>query len=320
MTLAPDPSKQLFPLGPLGTWRQPGTGVPLIENRSESPLCPQLRTDFHEGNHPLTAEGCPTMERTGGERFHITIPPEANTLWGLPKGGSPTMLRTDSVLDVLGGQSKTGFSSITITSHRVSQSGDSQSQEALYPHLLIQPVRSSISLDPVMSPVLSSAILKHSELVTRHNATIVKVTEYRQSYYAGRERGLPGLNKHSYIGGDRHKDNGSSYRPLSLQPSFHSCVQLEVPLRSANLVLYLDKSLSISIGQPEGKKQVVHRSTLSLYVGSSSHIRTPMDNPKTHQDLLRSMGALRCTHRWHQPETDVGHKSKGLRGPQNGRY
>lgn len=32
-----------------------------------------------------------------------------------------------------------------------------------------------------------------------------------------------------------------------------------------------------------------------------------MDNPKTHQDLRRSMGALRCTHRWDKPETDVGH-------------
>lgn len=110
-----------------------------------------LSFGFHQGYNPLTAEGCPTMERTGaeGEGFHITIPTEANTL-----------------------------------------------------------------------------------------GTFEGVVMYRH------RRG------YSYRGGDRHKDNESSSRSLSLQPSLHSCVQLQVPLRSANSVLYLDKSLSISIGQP----------------------------------------------------------------------
>ncbi|XP_041722882.1 (E2-independent) E3 ubiquitin-conjugating enzyme FATS-like isoform X1 [Coregonus clupeaformis] len=243
----------------------------------------------------------------------------------VPHRGSPTLLRTASVPNVLGGRPKTGFSSITITSCRVSQSRASQSQEALYPHQPIQPIRSSTSLNPVMSHVLSSAIPKHSEVVTRYKATIVKVTEYRQSYSACARvqmRG-PGTrtawpeHRHSYTGGDRHKDNGSSSRPLSLQPSFRSCVQFEVTRRSANTVLYLDKSLSISIGQPEVTKPVVHRSTLSLYVGGSSHIGTPLDYPKTLQDLRRSMGSLSCTHRWDNSETDMGH-SRGSSSTQGG--
>ncbi|XP_071236261.1 (E2-independent) E3 ubiquitin-conjugating enzyme FATS-like [Salvelinus alpinus] len=230
----------------------------------------------------------------------------------VPHRGSPTLLRMASVPNVLGGRPKTGFSSITITSCRVSQSGANRSH---YPHQPILPIRSSTSLNPVMSHVLSSAIPKHSEVVTRHKATIVKVTEYRQSYSACAKvqmRG-PGMrtawpeHRHSYTGEDSLKDNGSSFRPFSLQPSFRSCVQLEVHWRSANTVLYLDKSLSISIGQPEVTKPVVHRSTLSLYVGGSSHIGTSMDYPKTLQDLRRSMGALSCTHRWDNLETDVGY-------------
>lgn len=230
----------------------------------------------------------------------------------VPHRGSPTLLRMASVPNVLGGRPKTGFSSITITSCRISQSGANRSH---YPHQPILPIRPSTSLNPVMSHVLSSAIPKHSQVVTRNKATIVKVTVYRQSYSACAKvqmRG-PGMriawpeHRHSYTGEDSLKDNGSSFRPFSLQPSFRSCVQLEVRWRSANTVLYLDKSLSISIGQPEVTKPVVHRSTLSLYVGGSSDIGTSMDYPKTLQDLRRSMGALSCTHRWDNLETDVGY-------------
>ncbi|CAB1417585.1 unnamed protein product [Pleuronectes platessa] len=66
---------------------------------------------------------------------------------------------------------------------------------------------------------------------------------------------------------------GGSLMNLSTQPSYRSCIHREVPLRSTSSVVFLDKSLSISLVELEGRgagQPALYRSTLSVRLGVTS--------------------------------------------------
>ncbi|XP_078144744.1 (E2-independent) E3 ubiquitin-conjugating enzyme FATS [Centroberyx gerrardi] len=90
------------------------------------------------------------------------------------------------------------------------------------------------------------------------NPAMVRRNEFRQSYstadgFAMREPGKrkiqPLQHRHSYTEGDRNQDLiGDSFNPLTSQPSYRSCVHLEVPLSDLqNSVSKLFHPLSISL-------------------------------------------------------------------------
>ena len=238
--------------------------------------------------------------------------------WGQNRSGdslrwAPTLQRATSVPDVLGGETKAGFSSITITSRKVSNTHIYQSHETLHPHA--QPHQVSTARLLTKSPALSSESTKSSKSALEiQRASILKVTEDRQGSSifdrvlmrgAGRKRaGLPEY-RYSYTEGHKSQDAGQSSRSLPPLHSFRSCLHLEVPPVSSSSVLFLNKSLSISLGQAEDGSSRVHRSTLSLSVGRTPHHRSPKTNPQT--DCRISRVKQECTWKLDNQRADSGH-------------
>ncbi|KAK2921767.1 uncharacterized protein [Channa argus] len=135
-------------------------------------------------------------------------------------------------------------------------------------------------------------------------------TDFRQAYSSadGLAAGDPEKSnvqhvqyRLSYVENDREQDvMGSSLRNLSLQPSYQSCIHHQVPLWSHRTVVFLDKSLSISLVDLEGRrtdkerKQTLYSSTFSFRFGVSSCCRSSADSKsaKTNEAYRRPRAAM----------------------------
>ncbi|XP_061084704.1 uncharacterized protein LOC133118608 [Conger conger] len=128
------------------------------------------------------------------------------------------------------------------------------------------PAGSSIQ---ILTPLRTVAGGEHEPVVFRKKPVAIKVTEYQQSFHPGERAAAsrPPVFRHSYSGHDHNTD--ALGFPGRLQDpraqSVRSCAHLDLPARPTNSVLYLDKSLSVSLQEPESRREV-HRSTLSLYL------------------------------------------------------
>ncbi|XP_058508005.1 uncharacterized protein LOC131474254 [Solea solea] len=70
--------------------------------------------------------------------------------------------------------------------------------------------------------------------------------------------------------GLKRDELGGPLMNLSSQPLYRTCIHCKVPLRSASCVVFIDKSLSISLVDPEGERageNALYRSTLSVRLG-----------------------------------------------------
>lgn len=126
--------------------------------------------------------------------------------------------------------------------------------------------------------------------VCRQSCTIVIPDELRQVYAPADGLAMKDQEKRkvqvvplrlSLTEGDRKQDMiGGSFATRSSQPSYRTCIHFEVPLRSKSSVVFLDKSLLISLMDLDGRgagKPTLYRSTLSVRLGVSSCRRFPND-------------------------------------------
>ncbi|XP_064173272.1 uncharacterized protein LOC135244704 isoform X1 [Anguilla rostrata] len=119
---------------------------------------------------------------------------------------------------------------------------------------------------PAPTPLRAVASGDHEPVVLRKKPVILKVTECQQAYREGEGPAVtrPPEFRHSYSEGDLKRDAPFRSRGRPRDPS------RDVPAgRSSSSVLYLDKSLSLSLEEPEDRRQV-HRSTLSLYLSGTA--------------------------------------------------
>lgn len=112
---------------------------------------------------------------------------------------------------------------------------------------------------------------------------------------------------------------GGSLTNLSSQCSYRSCVHCELPLRSSRSVVFLDKSLSISLVDLEGRRTsqpTSYTSTLSFRFGASSCRRFSTDDEaaKTNEGFRRPRTSMSGTE---HPGSTGGH-SRGLLMKQRG--
>ncbi|XP_071336450.1 (E2-independent) E3 ubiquitin-conjugating enzyme FATS-like [Trachinotus anak] len=167
----------------------------------------------------------------------------------------------------------------------------------------------------------------------KQNPTIVTPNGFRQAYSPtdGLVVGDPGKRKVQlvqrrldYTVGNRKRDMiGGSLLNLSSQPSYQSCIHHEVPLRSTSSVVFLDKSLSISLMELEGGtagQPTLYRSTLSVRLGVASCCRSSTDNKpaKTNEGYGRHRAAMLGRNKPNGRESGLGH-SKGSLSKQQGR-
>ncbi|KAM7385463.1 hypothetical protein PAMP_001546 [Pampus punctatissimus] len=141
----------------------------------------------------------------------------------------------------------------------------------------------------------SMARLSNSQTdVCRQNQTIVIPKDFRHAYSPGDGLAVrvPGSRKIqlvqcrlSYKEGDRKQDViGGSLMQISPQPSYRSCIHHEVLLWSTSSVVFLDKSLSISLGKLDGRgpgQPTLYKSTLSVRLGVSSRRKSFTDSNPT---------------------------------------
>ncbi|RXN20684.1 disintegrin and metallo ase domain-containing 12-like protein [Labeo rohita] len=113
---------------------------------------------------------------------------------------------------------------------------------------------------------------------SRHKTVVVTVTENRERHCASETPSspqAPPVYEHSYT---EEEDQTDSLK----RPIFRSCAHLELPpSKLSRSTLYLDKSLTIPLGQ------TLYRSTLSLSLGKPSFTQTP-EKPQTMGQTKRS--------------------------------
>ena len=120
--------------------------------------------------------------------------------------------------------------------------------------------------------------------VGKQKPTIVALTDFRQASSpadrlvvrdAGMRKGQLVQRRLGCAEGDSKRDvlGGSLMNLSTSKPSYRSCIHREVPLRSTSSVVFLDKSLSISLVELEGRgagQPTLYRSTLSVRLGVTS--------------------------------------------------
>ncbi|XP_044070717.1 uncharacterized protein LOC122884635 isoform X2 [Siniperca chuatsi] len=246
--------------------------------------------------------------------------------------GGSNLFRTASVPDVMGRSPKTAFSSLTITARKVLPSL-STSQDPVCTSTPTQPVK--VSMPPKLPETFGGRALSISTNtkrvsnsqpnVCRQNPTIVTPNEFRQAYSPADGLAVSDRGKRiaqleqcrlSYTEANRKQAViGGSLMNLSSQPSYRSCIHLEVPLRTTSSVVFLVKSLSISFVEPEGRRvgqSTLYRSTLSVRLGVSSCHRSSTDKPaKTNKGYRRPRAATLGRNKRNGRESGLGH----CRGP-----
>lgn len=287
------------------TSSDPNAKSPLIQATNTEPLRHTLyRTTSADPCKPHTSQqGTNSPETyksyTPSQRANSVQPLRATApLCRANSSSQPPHTQTSSAVTTIIPQNKAGFSSITISSRKVSRSASlpgydthkhsPRSSESPSPPL------ASESMDPnsrqvkvqrkativkvtekrmMSSPVPSTGIdgtppanRALDTVVHRRKATIIKVTEHRESYSpttAGSGTRHPEY-RHSYTDGMWSQ---GSHTQHSIAPSYH---HLEPPKRPSATVAP-NKSASV-VDKNDG---TLHRSTLSLFVSSSPATAAP---------------------------------------------
>ncbi|XP_039639075.1 uncharacterized protein LOC120547621 [Perca fluviatilis] len=164
--------------------------------------------------------------------------------------------------------------------------------------------------------------------VCRQNPTIVTPNEFRQAYSPADGLAMKDQGKRkvqlvqcrlSYTESDRKQEElGGTLTNLSSQPFFRSCVHVELPLRSTSSVVFLDKSLSISLVELEERRAgqpILYRSTVSVRLGVSSCCRSSTDNKpaKSNSGYMSPRAAMLGQNKRNGRESGLGH----CRSPQS---
>ncbi|CAN9499700.1 unnamed protein product [Ophioblennius macclurei] len=130
--------------------------------------------------------------------------------------------------------------------------------------------------------------------VGRQKLTILTPKEFRQAYSPadglavrdpGKRRVQAVQCRLGFAEEDRKEKatGGSAINPLAVRPTYRTCVHHEMPLRSTSSVVFLDKSLCISLVELEGRRSpqpALYRSALSVRLGVSSRRRSPTDSKR----------------------------------------
>lgn len=259
------------------------------------------------------------------EKENVSLSPVTQTaytqLW-LQDSGLSNLLRTASDPDVLGRSPKTAFtSSITITAWNVWPSP----VESVCPKRRMKV--STCHLLPERRISTSTMRVSNSHLdLCKQNPTIVTPNQLRQAA-DGRAAGDPGKKKvqdaqcrPSYTEGERKRDViGGSL----MNSSYQSCIHHEVPLRSTSSVVFLDKSLSISLMELEGGtvgQPALYRSTLSVRLGAANCCTSPIDNKpaKTNEGYGRHRPTVLGRNKRNGRDSGLGHCRSSL-SKQRGR-
>lgn len=273
---------------------------PLIQATNIEPLKHTLhRTTSADPCKPYTSQQGTNSPESSVQPLRATAP-----LCRANSSSQPPRMQTSSAVTTIVPQNKAGFSSITISSRKVSRSASlpgsnthkhsSQSSESPSPPPAPQPmdpnsgqikVRRKATIVKVTeqrmvsSPVPSTEIAgtppaNHAldTVVHRRKATIIKVTEHRESYSptkAGSGTRRPEY-RHSYTDG-AYKENSTwsqgSQSQHNVALSYH---HLDSPKRPSATVAP-NKSAS-GVDKNDG---TLHRSTLSLFVSSSPPTAAP---------------------------------------------
>ncbi|XP_028458499.1 uncharacterized protein LOC114571648 isoform X2 [Perca flavescens] len=168
--------------------------------------------------------------------------------------------------------------------------------------------------------------------VCRQNPTTVTPNEFRQAYSPADGLAMKDQGKRkvqlvqcrlSYTESDRKQEElGGTLTNLSSQPFFRSCVHLEVPLRSTSSVVFLDKSLSISLVELEERRAgqpILYRSTMSVRLGVSSCCRSSTDNKpaKSKGGYMSTRTAMLGQNKRNGRESGLGHCRSPLSKPRD---
>lgn len=254
----------------------------------------------------------------------ITHSASSHTADSRSYSGVSNLFRTASVPNVVGRSPKTAFSSITIAARKVLAS-HSTSQDPVYPSA---PTRAETFGGRVSSMPRSTMRMSNSQPdVCRQKPTVVTPYELRQAHspadrLAVRDPGLRRVQlvrrRLSDLEGDRKQDviGGSLMNPSS-QPSYRACIHHELPLRSTCSVVFLDKSLSISLVDLDNRRAgqpALYRSTLSVRLGVSSRRRTSTDNKpaKTNEGYRRPRATMLGRNKHNGQGIGLGHSSGPL--------
>ncbi|KAK2820542.1 hypothetical protein Q5P01_023501 [Channa striata] len=264
---------------PTGPGSDPNRKPPLMKTSSLEPL---KLTSLHQttsaapcrphtlpqgANSTGTCEPHNPFHRSGSvQPVKATRPPCTTNC-----SSQPSHIQTSSAMTTLIPQNKAGFSSITIASRKVSRSAS-------------LPGASSRSKQSVMSsPVLSAKCEGPpppchglDTVVRRRKATIIKVTEHRESYSSVKPGTRHPEFRHSYTEG-LYKDDctwiqGNHSECITAPPYHH----LDSTKRQNPAVAPGTSPLD-----PDKHGGTVHRSTLSLFLSSAGAAPTPSeDSPK----------------------------------------
>lgn len=121
--------------------------------------------------------------------------------------------------------------------------------------------------------------------------------------------------------GDRKQEGiGGSFARRSWEHSYRSCVHLQVPLRSSSSIVFLNKSLLISLEEVVGgraEKHTFYRSTLSVRLGAPSHSRFSTDyKPASALEGYRKPGVALLDKSKDSCRSNRGLVDCGLEGPK----
>uniref|UniRef100_A0A3P8SE09 Centrosomal protein C10orf90 N-terminal domain-containing protein n=1 Tax=Amphiprion percula TaxID=161767 RepID=A0A3P8SE09_AMPPE len=224
------------------------------------------------------------------------------------------------------------FSSITITARKV-QPSPSISKDFLCPSAPTRPV--NVSTLPELPETFGKRAVSIPTMrvsnsqpdPSRQNPTVLKPNEFRQAYSPADGLAVrdPGKRKVQLVqcrvscteeGRKQEAKGGSVMNLFSSQPSYRSCIHHEVPLRCSSSVVFLDKSLCISLDELEGRRAgqpTLYRSALSVRLSASSCRRSSTDNKptKTNEGYRRTRAAMLGSNKRNGRETTSGH----CRGP-----
>lgn len=242
---------------------QSGSAVP---GKPHAPLQGANSTDTHAAYSPF-------------RKISSVQPVKATPLCQKYHSSPPSHMQTSSAMTTLIPQNKAGFSSITISSRKVSRSDSLpnsyiQSTEPPFPSSS-QPIdkgarqvtlqRKATVVKVTEQRVMSSPapLTSHSSdtVVHRRKATIIKVTEHRESYSSPKaeSRTRHPEYRHSYTEGSYNMWSQEKHSQPTAAPSHH---HLD-PTNSLHPAVVPNTSLN-----PEKKDGTRHRSTLSLFVSN----------------------------------------------------
>lgn len=294
---------------PTGTSSDPNRKSPQTKTTSVEPLkqIPLHRTTSADPCKPHTwLQGTNTTETYKSyaplQRASSVQPIRATA--PLNSSSQPSHVQASSAVTTIIPQNKAGFSSITISSRKVSRSSSlpgsdacshsSRSSDSSSPPLARPPMdpnstqvtvqRKATIVKVTEQRVMASPVLRTKRagtpptgqamdtVVHRRKATIIKVTEHRESYSpakAGSGARHPEY-RHSYTEG-LYKANSMWSEGNHLQhnaaPSYHHLDATKRP----NSAVAPHKSTS----DPAGNGGALHRSTLSLFVSTPPAIAAP---------------------------------------------